>query len=122
MLLVFLLETCLVSKKKSYFKHPNFKTLVPRDCLPKFVTDKNPYYDHFCQIFISFNKHPKKNPDQNIRDLLSIKGQPIQLIQVVSTQKKVIFQLRQFSTFFHEKVGLIDAKDIDLAQPIWSCI
>ena len=40
-------------------------------------------------------------------------------------QKNLIFQLRQFSIFFHivEIVGLvelIDAKGIDVAQLIWS--
>ena len=42
-------------------------------------------------------------------------------------QKNLIFQLRQFSIFFHENfyglilgfVGLIDVKGIDMAQPIW---
>ena len=46
------------------------------------------------------------------------------------TKKKLIFQFRQFSIFFCENfmdyrlvlrlVGLIDAKGIDVAQPMWS--
>ena len=42
------------------------------------------------------------------------------------TQKNWVFQFRQFAIFFSKNsglvlglVGLIDAKDIDVAQPIW---